>query len=128
MHREPIPEDLRRFILTSVPSVPYVEALLIYRDAHGAAVETDALARRLYVSAKAAIEIATQLLEAGVVSTADAPSPAYRFAPQTRELAGILDVLADYYRSHLVEVSDLIHSRTARKAQQFADAFKLRKD
>ena len=33
MPREPIPEDLRRFILTSIPSVPFVEAMLIYRDA-----------------------------------------------------------------------------------------------
>ena len=38
MAREPIPEELRRFILTSVPSVPFVEALLVFRGANGAAV------------------------------------------------------------------------------------------
>ena len=44
------------------------------------------------------------------------------------QLAGILEMLAEFYRSHLVEVTDLIHNRAGRKAQQFADAFKLRRD
>ena len=33
MPREPIPEELRRFILTSVPTVPFLEALLLFREA-----------------------------------------------------------------------------------------------
>ena len=96
MPREPIPEDLRRFLLTSVPSVPFVEALLLLREAHGEPVETTHIARRLYMPEHAA--------------------------------AVVLEQLAGYYRSHLVEVTDVIHSRTARKAHQFADAFRLRKD
>ena len=48
--------------------------------------------------------------------------------PEDRRHRQMLDMLADYYRSHLVAVTDIIHSKTARKAQQFADAFKLRKD
>ncbi len=30
---EPIPEDLRRLILTAIPSVPYLEAMLLLRMA-----------------------------------------------------------------------------------------------
>ena len=52
---------------------------------------------------------------------------AHRFAPHP-ELAVVVEQLAGYYRSHLVQVTDMIHSRTSRRAQQFADAFKLRKD
>ena len=40
----------------------------------------------------------------------------------------MLDMLAEFYRTHLVDVTDIIHARTGRKARQFADAFKLRKD
>ena len=36
MSSEPIPESLRRFVLTSVPSVPWVEAFLLFRNANGA--------------------------------------------------------------------------------------------
>ena len=40
----------------------------------------------------------------------------------------MVEQLATSYRSNLVEVTALIHSRTGRMAQQFADAFKLRKE
>lgn len=128
MPREPIPEDLRRFILTTIPSVPFVEAMLIYMAAHGAAVETTLLAQRLYVSARSAEDIARQLRDARMIEQVPGEAGQHRFAPQTGELAAYLGQLAMFYRTNLVDVTDLIHSRTARRAQQFADAFKLRKD
>ena len=127
MPREPIPEDLRRFILTSVPSVPFVEALLIVRDARGAAVSNELIAKRLYMAEKAAAEVMQQLRQAGVVEPAGTDPISHRFRPETPELMSMLEMLAAHYRSNLVDVTDLIHSRTARRAQQFADAFKLRK-
>lgn len=124
MPRDPIPEDLRRFLLTSVPSVPFVEALLIFREARGAPLESAAVARRLYLPEHVGEVLVAQLAEAGIVEPVGA---AHRFAPRG-DLAGILEILAAHYRSHLVEVTDVIHSRTGRMAQQFADAFKWRKD
>lgn len=126
MPRDPIPEELRRFIHTSVPSVPFVEAVLIFRDARGEPVSVDQLARRLYMGEKGAADIVGQLREARVVAPAEGGA-GHRYAPAP-ELAAILEMLASFYRTHLVEVSDMIHSRTGRMAQQFADAFKLRKD
>ena len=127
MTREPIPEELRRFLLTSVPSVPFVEALLLLREAQGAPVETTQIARRLYMPEHAAAAVLEQLAEARIVERAAQGPSAHRFAPHP-ELSSVVEQLANFYRSHLVEVTDVIHSRTARKAQQFADAFKLRKD
>lgn len=128
MAREPIPEELRRFILTSVPSVPFVEAMLVFRGAHGMPVDTDFVARRLYMGQKSASEVVAQLREARILSMEGNDGLSHRYQPDTPELAAMLDSLAEYYRTHLVEVTDMIHSRTSRKAQQFADAFKLRKD
>jgi hypothetical protein len=122
-----MPEDLRRFILTSVPSVPFLEALLLFRASLGAPLATDMVARRLYLSDNAARQVVAQLREARIVLQ-EAAGDTHRFAPETVELAGIIDTLAEFYRTHLVEVTDLIHDRAGRKAQQFADAFKLRKD
>jgi hypothetical protein len=51
-----------------------------------------------------------------------------RYAPVTDELAAVLDALASEYAVNLVGVTDLIHSRVDKKAQQFADAFRFRKD
>ena len=128
MPREPIPEDLRRFILTSIPSVPFVEAMLIYRDARGAAMSNEFIAKRLYMAERAAAEVIQQLREAGVIEAAGTDPVSFRFRPASTELESMLETLASYYRTHLVDVTDLIHSRTARRALHFADAFKLRKD
>src|SRR5438309_5990539 len=127
MGREPIPEALRRFILTSVRSVPFVEALLLFR-AGPAPMDATMLAQRLYMSERAAVEIAREMHETGVVEREPGDPERYRYAPATPEMAAMLDMLALFYRSHLVEVTQIIHSGDARRAMQFADAFKLRND
>jgi Mn-dependent DtxR family transcriptional regulator len=125
MPRDRIPEDLRRFLLTSVSSVPFVEALLLFRERRGVPVETGDLARRLYIAEPAAAAIVAELASAHIIQATE--GGLHRYEPQA-ELAGMVELLAAYYRSHLVEVTDLIHAKTARKAQRFADAFRWRKD
>lgn len=118
--------DLRRFLLTSVPSVPYLEALLLLRSEPQRGWDAGQLARRLYISEREGAELARQLRENGVA----APEPeagALRYAPAP-ELAEVLERVAHAYAADLVGVSSLIHSRIDRRAQQFADAFRFRKD
>jgi len=121
-----IPEELRRFVLIGVPSVPFVEALLVFREQAGTALAIEVLARRLYISERQAAEIIEQLRAARIVRAAT-EGVGHVYDPNP-ELAQMLDLLAQHYRTHLVEVTALIHSRTGRMAQQFADAFKLRKE
>ena len=128
MSREPIPDELRRFILTSVPSVPFVEAMLLYMAKAGTALSVDEIARGLYMPRGAAAQVVDALHEAQVVSADPAQPEASRFAPASPELDEMLRNLANFYARDLIGVTDLIHSRTARRAQQFADAFRLRKD
>ncbi len=64
------------------------------------------------------------LAQNGFLSVSDA---GYRFACATTELDGIVTRLAELYRQKLIPVTNLIHSKQNR-IQQFADAFKLRKD
>src|SRR5215204_3977836 len=127
MAREPIPEDLRRFLLASVPSVPFVEAMLLLREAHGQPVEPAHIARRLYLSEAATVALLEQLAEGRIAERATQGPAGHRYAPHP-DIAGVVELLANSYRSHLLEVTEVIHSRTGRKAQQFADAFRLRKD
>ncbi|MGZ8288031.1 MAG: hypothetical protein ACXW2U_00270 [Telluria sp.] len=129
MTQQAIPEDIRRFVLTSIPSVPHLEALLLLRgtsDAWDHAV----LAERLYIGEKAAAALMEELCRAGMcaVETSGAGVPRYRYHPSSDFLRTTIDSLAEFYARHLVEITHLIHSRLDRKAQQFADAFKWRKD
>jgi hypothetical protein len=126
-----VPEDLRRFVLTSIPSVPFLEALLLMRANPEQCWSRDTLARRLYVRDKVAEGLLAELWRSGMAAPspdAGAGADAYCYQPREDILRERIDSLAELYSSHLVEVTHLIHSSLDRKAQQFADAFKWRKD
>ena len=124
----PIADDIRRFILTSISSVPYLEAMLLLRNEPDMPWDSARLATRLYLSEKAAAVLLAELNEAGLI-VADALMPdSYRFYPVSSALREMVDKVAKAYVTHLVDVTHLIHSKTGKKAQQFADAFKWRKE
>ena len=129
MSRAEISEDIRRFILTSVPSVPYLEAILLLRTDPDMAWDVRRMAARLYVAERQAAELLAALAAAGIARGEDhGDTTLFRYAPATAELRERLDALAQVYLTNLVGVTDLIHSRLDKRAQQFADAFRLRKD
>lgn len=127
MKDEDLPAHVRRFLLTSIPSVPYLEAVLLLRGERGAAWTPADLARRLYVPEPTAAELLHSLASAGIAATSEG-ADAFSYQPATPELRAVIDEVAHMYSVNLVAVTDLIHSRVDRRAQQFADAFRWRKD
>jgi hypothetical protein len=130
MASPPIPPDIRRFVLTSIASVPHLEALLLLRADAADFWSDSALAQRLYIAETVAHGLMADLCHAGMLI----PQPcgdhaiSYRYQPTTEALRHIIDALADLYARQLVDITLLIHSKLDRKAQLFADAFKWRKD
>jgi hypothetical protein len=120
-----LPADLRRFILTSIPSVPYLEAVLLLRAEPQQAWTGSLLSQRLYVPERTAADLVVQLRDGGVAEPVGETAVRYAAGP---ELADLVDRLAHAYTAHLMTVTDLIHSRVERRAQQFADAFRFRKE
>jgi hypothetical protein len=120
----PIPDEVRRFILTSVPSVPHLEAMLLLRGEPGTTWDAPTISRRLYITQARAAELMQQLVEAGFV----AASPSGWNWQPSPEAAQLVGELAAHYSDNLLGVTELIHSREDRRAHQFADAFRLRKD
>lgn len=126
-----LPDDVRRFLLASVSSIPYLEALLLLRSQPETRWSARQVAQRLYVSEKRAQELLAELEAAGVVEKALPDGPQFRYQPASGELRQMLDGLAEVYAHHLVEVTHLIHSKgdkREQRAQKFADAFRWRKD
>jgi hypothetical protein len=124
--RLPIPDEVRRFIFTSVPSVPFLEAMLLLRAGAAQAWDVASVAHRLYIPQQRAEELVAQLAQAGFVAT-DEDSGRWHWRPAP-ELRGLVDELARLYSENLVGVTELIHARQERRAHQFADAFRLRKE
>lgn len=126
MPHDPVPEEIKRFIMTSIPSVPYLEAMLLLRanpTQSWAAADT---AQRLFVADKVAFDLLAALCQAGVL-TESAPAQ-FCYQPRSDSLMKMIDQLADCYSQYLMPVTHLIHSKSDKRARQFAEAFKLRKD
>jgi len=128
MSDKDLPDDVRRFILTSVPSVPYLEAIVLLRGDPRTPWDAAAVARRLYLAEPAAAQLLQALAVAGVAQERAGEPGSFSYSPATPRLAGMLDAVTKAYAANLVKVADLIHSRVDRRAQHFADAFRWRKD
>lgn len=128
MNHEFIPENVQQFILKMIDSVAYLEALLLLRREPTGSWTEEALAKRLYINTNQAAAILARLWADGFVITRSTKPPTYEYQPNGTELAQMVDVLADTYARYLVPVTNLIHSKPKSRVQEFADAFKLKKE
>ncbi|HWT72709.1 MAG TPA: hypothetical protein VN361_11030 [Oxalicibacterium sp.] len=123
-----IPDDVRRFIVTSVPSIPHLEGLLLLRDATVPAWNADILAQRLYIGTRQAADLIEALHSSGFLAPIEDSPGNYRYEPIHPSLREIADKLAQAYQTDLIGITNLVHSANSKKVQQFADAFKWRRD
>ena len=121
-----VSDDVRRFVLTSIPSVPHLEALVLFQRSPDVRRDATALARALYLPAARTAVVLADLHAIGLL-VPDGDAGGYRYRPHTEELAVLVDRLAVAYAADVVGIARLIHDAAARNAQRFADAFRWRK-
>lgn len=123
-----IPTNIQRFISTCIDSVPQLEAILLLRDDPEIQWDSKMMAQRLFVSEKQTAEILNRISEVGLATQRLDHHGFYHYHPQSEELREMVNGLAKIYAKNLIEVTDLIHSKTNKQAQQFGEAFKWRKE
>jgi hypothetical protein len=124
MTDDPVPAELREFILRYIDSVAHLEALLLLRANPQTPWEVSTVAARLYTADKQAAEVLAQLCNDGLLVCENG---LYRYANQSAENVAMIDGLATAYAKQLIPITNLIHGKP-RRIRQFADAFKFRKD
>jgi hypothetical protein len=124
---EPIPDGVRRFVLTSIPTVPHLETLLLLWREPGDGWTAEAIAGRLYVPTATAQSVADDLCQADIIECEGEPRR-YRCRSEPATLQALIAAVDQAYARHLRVVTALIHSHVDRKAARFAEAFSLRKE
>jgi DNA-binding Lrp family transcriptional regulator len=120
-----IPEDVRLFIFENIDSIAQLEGLLLFRANPDARYNAQTIAERLYISPEESAALLEQLEERGFLENADAD---YFYAPRSPDFGGMIDKLADIYSHYLLAVTHFIHSKSKSRVQEFANAFRIRKD
>ena len=126
--RQAIPADVQHFILAAIESVAEVEALLLLRGAPEQSWSARTLALRLYIDEPQTGEIIKQLADRQLLVRDPGIEASYRYQPRSAELREQVDRLAQVYSTHLIAVTELIHSKPKSRVQEFANAFRIRKD
>mgnify|MGYP000313949151 CR=1 FL=1 len=127
--QDAIPPHVRRFLLLNVASVPHLEAMLLMYEDPQRQWDIPQVAQRLYMNQDPAACVLADLQGSGIIAPAQSgDAPKYIYQPASDELRDTIRDVAHCYAKNLRLVTNLIHSRTATQAQQFADAFKLHKD
>lgn len=124
-----IPQDIKKFIFSYIDSVAQLEGLLIFHSNPDKAWDADMLAAVLYIHEQNADLLLAHLTAQGfITSSGNTTHVFYRYAPQSAELTDLVNRTADLYRRCLVPVTNLIHSKSKARIQEFANAFRIRKD
>lgn len=120
MAEDIIPEDAQQFILEHISCIAQLEALLLLR-----ANPQAKWSGRLYIDPKQAQEVLDGLVQQGFITADDL---SYRYDPHTQEMQNMMERIVELYARYLVPVTHLIHSKSKSRVQEFAEAFRIRKD
>lgn len=122
-------DELRRFINT-ITSIPHLETMLLLQQTVGEVWNVSAIAQRMYIGEAQAGAMLKDLTEAGICKPVSDQAEEFIYCPAFEELGQLIDQLAEYYPRNLIQVTNMIHARSAsgQRVQMFADAFKFLKD
>ena len=123
-----IPADVRQFILKRIDSIAQLEALLLLSGHAHMAWTAETLSRRLYISEPETLGWMARLRDQGLVAISTEQPLTYRYEPASAELDALVKRVIESYVKHLVPVTNLVHEKGTSRIQQFADAFKFRKE
>jgi hypothetical protein len=127
MADDPLPSDVKDFLLRHIDSVAQLEALLLLRGHADLTWSAETLAKRLYISVQETAEILAHLCADGFLAALDGEPPQYKYHCPSRAQADMVDQVADLYAHYLIPVTHLIHTKPRTRVQAFADAFKLKR-
>lgn len=119
-----IPANVQEFIIRHIDSVSQLEALLILRAQPDKDWEVAQIASRVYASEREIGDVLERFAAEGFLKR---NGDVYRYDCKDPAMDQTIADLASCYASHLIPVTNMIHSKP-RSMRSFSDAFKLRKD
>lgn len=120
--------QVEQFILAEIDSVPHLEALLLIWNTRPKPWSVKEMADALYVSSEVAGRVLSDLTSRELVVQSDDPGNTYQYDSSSESRDVLLKNVDAAYKSQLVRVSRLIHSKASVAVRDFARAFRFKKD
>ena len=120
-------EDVNRFIINEIETVPHLEALLLLWNTRPQRWSTEKLSERLFVSPDAARGIMDDLSRRRLVNSSE-EAEEYYYESGSEDRDDLIEAVDRTYRRELVRISNLIHAKAPSAVREFARAFKFTKE
>ncbi len=118
--------ELYRFILDNIDTVPHLEGLLLLWNGRPRALSEHTMAARLFVTGSGIAEITRDLARHGLIAVqeGDPAQCSYLSSPQNDRL---VEALAEAYKTDLIRISTAIHRKASAGVREFARAFEFKR-
>lgn len=120
----PLRNEVDRFILEEIDSVPHLEALLLLWNSRPRPWPVDELAHSLYITSDRTLAILHDLQQRNLAAFDNG----LWFCDPRSSRSDLLEHVETTYRRELIRISSMIHSKASPAVRQFARAFRLKKD
>jgi len=115
------------FLLEQIDSIPHLEALLLLWNSRPRLWTAEDVGKALFLKTDAARLILADLVRKKLISVSREQPEAFWYE-QEAERDMILTAVDSAYRTDLIRVTRLIHSKPSAAVRAFAQAFRLKKD
>jgi DNA-binding MarR family transcriptional regulator len=122
----PTREQVDRFLVDEIDTVPQLEALLLIWNGRPKTWCCSEIAKALYISPELAQEVIQHLEQHRLLVRFDGSADCYRLRTDSEELEQLLAGVDEMYRRELVRISNLIHEKASRAVRDFASAFRFK--
>ncbi len=119
--------EIRGFISGHIDSVAMLEILLFFRKRQEREWTIEQVSVELRSSSPAIGTRAQQLFKKGLLKRGTSEF-SYQYEPSSKELDGLVEVLSQIYPKYQTRIIDQIYSPQKRAIQEFADAFRLKRE
>jgi hypothetical protein len=127
MEKPDLPREVLDFVADKIDTVPQLEALLLLWENPTRGWACEELAARLYVGRDACATLLEALRRRELVEVAEGETPLrYRYRGAWDERGVVMQQVASAYRTQLVTIATLIHTKAPSSLREFARAFDLK--
>lgn len=120
--------DADKFIEEHIDSVPHLESLILLWNSRPVKWTEEELGSRLYISQQQVEAVLRDLARLQIVLATPGNPARYSYFPKSAEQDELMHRIDHAYRSDLVRISNLIHSKASSPVREFAKAFRIKKD
>jgi DNA-binding IclR family transcriptional regulator len=122
-----LPSDVEQLLREHIRSIETLEILLWLREEPDRTWTIAEVYQKVRSSERSVSQNLEELSRRGLLRQ-EGQSLIYRFAPQTDALRATIDQLAHLYAERRVRIVEAIYSERVSEVDEFAKAFRLRKD